>query len=252
MDKIALVTGSEGAIGQEIVKAFLKENFLVIGIDKNISNRTKSKNYKPIAANLFNFSVDKEYRKNTVIKIHDFIPKKISKFIIINNAAIQVLKNVNEVSWSDWEKSFTVNTVSPFFLIQAFIGLLKSSKGHVINISSVHSKLTKKNFTCYAASKAALESLTKSLALELSPLGISVNAIAPAAINTNLLKDSFKSNPEKLNELKHCHPSKDIGRPKNIAKFIKTVAISDDFFLTGSVIDYDGGISNVLHDPEHF
>lgn len=252
MNKIVIITGSEGGIGKEIVKTFLKEGFLVIGIDKDMSSSKKLKNYIPILANLTNFSTDEDYRKKTLKKINDFLPKKITKFIIVNNAAVQVLKDIEDVKWPDWQQSFAVNTVSPFFLIQAFIGLLKSSKGHVINISSVHSKLTKKNFTCYAASKAGLESITKSLSLELSPLGISINAIAPAAINTNLLKDSFKSNPEKLNELKNYHPTQDIGRPKNIAELIKAVALSNDFFLTGSIIDYDGGIGNVLHDPDHF
>ena len=80
-----------------------------------------------------------------------------------------------------------VNLVAPFFLTQGLIDILIASNGHVINMSSIHAKLTKTNFTCYATSKAALEALTRSLALELSAKGVSVNAIAPAAIATQML-----------------------------------------------------------------
>ena len=140
--------------------------------------------------------------------------------------------------------------MAPFFLVQGLLEELKSSHGHVINVSSIHAKLTKPRFTCYAASKAALEALTRSLAIELSPLGISVNAIAPAAISTEMLKAGFNHAPEKLSELERCHPSKNIGTPEDIAAFIHMSTNHSGKFLTGSVIDYNGGIAGVLHDPE--
>lgn len=173
----------------------------------------------------------------------------MKKFIIINNAAEQILKPVAEIEWTDWEHSFSVNTIAPFFLVQGFIQELSTYQGHVINISSIHAKLTKTNFTCYASSKAALEGITRSLALELSSLGISINAIAPAAISTEMLKAGFDDMPEKLHELESYHPSKSIGTPLQTASLVKAITDQEGGFLSGSVIDFSGAIASRLYDP---
>ena len=170
--------------------------------------------------------------------------------MLINNAAEQILKSVAEIQWLDWENSLAVNTVAPFFLVQGLIKELIEARGHVINISSIHAKLTKTKFTCYGASKAALEAVTRSLALELSPLGISVNAVAPAAISTKMLKASFKDKPEKLRELESYHPSRGIGAPAQVALFVKTITDQQGGFLTGTVLEFNGGIACRLHDPD--
>ncbi len=157
---------------------------------------------------------------------------------------------MSELSWDDWDITLSVNTVAPFFFVQGFLEELTKTHGHVINISSIHSRLTKADFTCYAASKAALETLTKSLALELSIKGISVNAIAPAAIATKMLKDGFAATPEKLKELESYHPTGRIGSPEELASFVKSISEQKGNFLAGSIIDFSGGISSKLHDPD--
>ena len=153
------------------------------------------------------------------------------------------------MNWGDWDKTLTVNAVAPFFLLQGFLEQLIKTHGHVINISSIHSRLTKANFSCYATSKAAVEALTRSLALELSAKGVSVNAIAPAAIATQMLKDGFAESPEKLKELESYHPAGMIGSPEELAAFVKSVTEQKGGFLTGSVLEFNGGIAGRLHDP---
>jgi NAD(P)-dependent dehydrogenase (short-subunit alcohol dehydrogenase family) len=116
-------------------------------------------------------------------------------------------------------------------------------------VTSIHAKLTKPNFICYAASKAALEAVTRSLALELSPKGVSVNAVAPAAISTEMLKVGFKDSPKNLRKLESYHPSKAIGTPEQVGRFVKSITDQEGGFLTGAVLEFNGGIAARLYDP---
>ena len=249
MSKFAVITGSSGGIGSALVDAFLSDNYSVIGIDTTDSGRN-SVGFVEINTDLFEFTKNENYREQIFNQINNHLPKQLDDFVLINNAAVQILNPVSKLNLSDWDKTLTVNTIAPFFLVQGFLEQLIKTHGHVINISSIHSKLTKEKFSCYATSKAALEALTRSLALELSVKGVSVNAIAPAAIATKMLKDGFAESPEKLKELESFHPAGMIGSPEELASFVKSVAEQSGGFLTGSVLEFNGGIAGKLHDPD--
>jgi NAD(P)-dependent dehydrogenase (short-subunit alcohol dehydrogenase family) len=248
MSKFAVITGSSGGIGSALVDAFLSDNYSVFGIDATDSGRN-SVGFVEINTDLCEFTKNENYREQILNQIKNHLPERLDDFVLLNNAAVQILNPVSKLNWSDWDKTLTVNAVAPFFLVQGFLEQLIKTHGHVINISSIHSRLTKENFSCYASSKAALEALTRSLALELSVNGISVNAIAPAAIATQMLKDGFAESPEKLKELESYHPAGMIGSPEELAAFVKSVAEQRGGFLTGSVLEFNGGIAGKLHDP---
>lgn len=248
MSKFAVITGSSGGIGSALVDAFLSDSYSVVGIDTADSGRN-SVRFVEINADLCEFTKNENYREQTLNQIKNHLPERLEDFVLINNAAVQILNPVSKLNWSDWDKTLTVNAVAPFFLVQGFLEQLIKTHGHVINISSVHSRLTKENFSCYASSKAALEALTRSLALELSKKGVSVNAIAPAAINTKMLKDGFANVPHKLKQLESYHPSGSIGTPEELAVLVKSITKQKGSFLTGSILDFNGGISSCLHDP---
>lgn len=250
MKKVALITGSSGGIGIALARAYLDDGYFVIGLDRNSSEFLALDAYVHIDVNLLMFSKEAPYRKNILEKIKEYLPRQVSNFVLINNAAEQILRPMAEIQWQDWEDSLAVNTVAPFFLVQGLTEELILSRGHVINISSIHAKLTKTKFTCYGAAKAALESITRSLALELSPFGISVNTVAPAAISTKMLEAGFHGKPEKLRNLESYHPSNSIGAPANLALFVKTITDRQDGFLTGTILEYNGGIACRLHDPD--
>ena len=253
MSKVAIITGSSGGIGTALVRTYIDDGFFVIGLDRNPSNVTaishNTSSFAELDVNLQIFAKENSYRAKILQEIRDFFPGELQKLIIINNAAAQILKAVPEISWQDWETSFAVNTAAPFFLTQGLVEELEETSGHVVNVSSIHAKLTKANFTCYAASKSAIETLTRSLALELSQKGISINAVAPAAIATDMLRAGFIDAPEKLHELSVYHPSNSIGTPKEVASFIKAITDHEGGFLTGAILDIDGGISARLYDP---
>ena len=249
MSKVAIITGSSGGIGLALVKTFLADGYFVLGLDKDLSKPNISESYAEIEVNLLTFAKDASYRDSVLGIIKKRLPSEMDQFVLINNAAEQILKSVTNIRWKDWENSLAVNTVAPFFFVQGLTKELIASSGHVVNISSIHAKLTKTKFSCYSASKSALEAITRSLALELSPMGVSVNAVAPAAISTEMLKASFKDQPEKLLELKRYHPAGDIGTPGQIASFVKSIADQRGGFLTGSILEFNGGIAGQLHDP---
>lgn len=250
MSKVAIITGSSGGIGQALVETYRSDGYLVVGLDKNPLKIKDSNGFVHLTTNLLSLAKEPEYRDMIVGDIKRHLPEVINDFVVVNNAAEQILNPVEEITWSDWERSLGVNAVAPFFLVQSLIDLLTINRGHIINVTSIHAKQTKKGFSCYAASKAALESITRSFSVELSLRGISINSIAPAAIATKMLFSGFHGETEKLKGLEACHPSNSIGNPSDIAQLIKSITDHKSGFLTGAVIEFNGGISGWLNDPD--
>jgi len=251
MNNVVIITGSSGGIGKALVQTYQEDNFFVIGIDKVQSNNS-ALNFFGIETDLDDFVKDIKSRESLIAQIREMLPKDINEFILINNAAVQILKPIEQIDYIHMNESITINSLAPFFMAQSLQKELSEHMGHIINISSIHSNQTKSSFACYAMSKAALESITRSLAIEMSPHGVSVNAIAPAAILTDMLKDGFNNNNKKINELESYHPSNKIGSPEELALFIKSISQHKGRFLTGSIIDFNGGIASKLNDPNNF
>ena len=249
MSKFLILTGSSGGIGQSISETYSKDGYTVLELDK-INKTQSNKNAIYLKVDLLKYSKDHDYRSKIKKHIKSFIPEDIKKFVIINNAAVQILNPLSRISNSDWDNTLSVNLIAPFFLIQDFEEELKKYKGHIVNISSIHSRLTKTNFLFYASSKAAIDSMTRSLAIELSKFGVKVNAVSPAAIKTEMLKKGFTGRLNKLNQLESCHPAKEIGNPDDLATFIKSITDQVSNFMTGSIFDFNGGIGGRLNDPE--
>ncbi|WP_263975517.1 SDR family NAD(P)-dependent oxidoreductase [Leptolyngbya sp. 7M] len=163
--------------------------------------------------------------------------------ILVNNAGIEKHAPFETVTEADYEAVMNVNLKGVFFATQAFVNHLVATQrtGKVINISSVHEELPFPNFTAYCASKGGMKMLTRNLAVELGPLGITINNVAPGAIetpiNTKLLND-----PEKLGALLHNIPLGRLGQPQDVAALVEFLASSDADYITGSTFFVDGGL----------
>ena len=200
--KVVIITGGAGGIGQELVSAFLADEALVISVDKKpVLDVGEHALHKSLAIDLSKIASDQRYLSLSISEIRSLLPAGLEEMILINNAAVQRLGSVGDLTQFDWQESFNVNVSAPFFLTQGLTPELVKYSGSVLNVSSIHARLTKKEFACYAASKAALESLTRSLALEMSVNGITVNAVAPAAIATEMLLAGFNGDIEKIDAI---------------------------------------------------
>ena len=242
--KKILITGSNGGIGQALCKKFSENDWYVVGTDQQKNSVNKLNEYYQI--NLMH--IEDKPSIDCMLNLSKSVFNN-GLDCLINNAALQIVKPFKDLTHNDFINSLKINTIAPFILLKHFMGNIVLSKGSVINIGSIHAKLTKKNFLAYSTSKAALEGLTRSLAVEYGSL-ISVNGISPAAIESKMLLEGFKGNISKIDALRECHPANKIGDTATVAELSFFLANCRDRFLNGSIIDLSGGISSQLHDPE--
>ncbi len=242
----ALITGVSGGIGSALVQAFHAAGYRIIATDLvppvNVPNIDHF-----FQINLERL-IENETEANAFYQEIRSVLKDAGLKVLVNNAALQIIKPLHELTVRDLMRTLNTNTAAPFFLIQHFISDLEKLGGSVVNISSIHAKLTKPNFVAYATSKAALSGLTRAMAVEMGAR-IRINAIAPAAIATSMLKAGFEGRPESFQQLSDMHPTGRIGEPSEVASLAVFLASANAQFINGAVLDLDGGIGSRLHDP---
>lgn len=241
--KTALVTGSNGDLGKSITKKLSDNGFQVIGLDFK-------KNTNDLVFEYIKFDLKKLNTKYDAAKLKSSINKILNKKgldLLVNNAAIQ--KNDDFVSLSNkgFLEVMQVNSYAPIFMSKELLKFFNKGAS-IINIGSIHSKLTKPGFFSYSVSKGALATATRSMALSIGDK-IRVNSIEPAALDTKMLRDGFKNNKSKLRQLKKYHPTNTIGSPDEVAELVLALTSGNLKFLNGSNIEINGGISSRLHDP---
>jgi glucose 1-dehydrogenase len=163
--------------------------------------------------------------------------------ILVNNAGVEKHADFWDVSEADYDFVMDVNLKGVFFTTQAFVRHLLAAKrpGKIINTSSVHEELPFPRFTPYSMSKGGLKMMTRTLAIELAAFGITVNSIAPGAIETPINR-TLLSDPEKLRALLDNIPLKRLGKPSEIAGLAAFLASSDADYITGTTVVADGGL----------
>lgn len=167
---------------------------------------------------------------------------------IVHNAALQRLGLFSQLSAFDWLDTLAVNLIAPVAISRALLPQLKSHRGSIVHIGSIHSHLTKPGFTAYATSKAALAGLTRAMAVELGGL-VRVNAIEPAAIATPMLEAGFAATPDLKAQLQAFHPTGSIGSPADVGRAVLFLLDPSNSFVNGCVLPLGGGIHCRLHDP---
>lgn len=241
-----VVTGAAGGIGQALVSAFSKAGYVVIGAD--LVERPEGLDCRHyLCCDLQRTVTDEGYAEEVFARIRAMLAGQPLD-ALVNNAAVQKLGAVEQLRRDDWRATLDVNLLAPFFWTQNLLPELEAAGGSVLNISSIHARLTKADFVAYATSKAALTGMTRAMAVELGAR-VRINAIEPAAIDTPMLRAGFEGRPQALAALAECHPAGGIGSPAGLAEIALGVVQSRSQFLNGSVLAFDGGISALLHDP---
>lgn len=242
-----LITGAAGGIGRALVARFAAAGYDVIATDHVAPPVNLPCKYY-FSIDLARTVKDEAYAGLQFAAIAQCLNGN-GLGALINNAAVQILGGVDSLTLADWRQTLDVNLLAPFVWTQSMLGQLERVGGCVVNISSIHARLTKKNFVAYATSKAALSGMTRAMAVDLRGR-VRVNAIEPAAIETIMLKMGFGGNDASLEVLKECHPINRLGSPDEVARLALAIAGSDVEFIHGACIPLDGGISNRLFDPE--
>jgi len=244
MPKLAvLITGSSGGIGSSVAARFQEEGFKVIGVDVSASSASVTDH---LSIDLAGLSSECELQKFK-FKVEEVLGDD-SLSAVVNCAAVQVISPIKNMKIDQLIHSLQVNCVSAFAVTKSVLDLLHRNRGVVINIGSIHSRLTKPNFLAYSTSKAALEALTRGLAVELGD-SLRICGISPAAIETAMLRNGFFGHEEKLDRLADCHPTRRLGSPEEVGRLVYLLVNQDLPFLNGSIISMDGGIGAVLNDP---
>ena len=250
-DKVVLITGAAQGIGQGIALKFAEEGAQIAIFDV-IEPKQTIKKIQDIGGQVFwqNVNITDE---NLVKESIDAIISKWNKIdILVNNAGIFPIEHFHELSVALFRKIFDINVVGTFicskYIVQHFIS--KNIKGIIINIASVGGIREELYNSHYNASKAAVISLSKSMAFELGKYGIRVNAIAPGAISTRgartatPFQESGKIPPEFLEyQTRKRSPLIAMGDPEDIANMALFISSNQSRYITGAVITIDGGRS---------
>lgn len=233
-DKVAIVTGSSKGIGRAIAVRLAEE-----GCKVTINYKTdieKAKETQKLIGSTNSLLVQADI--SNVTECNKLVEETIKRFggvdILVNNAGIFHRKPTYDTTEEDWNNVINTNVRSVFFL-SIYASRYMKEGGSIINISSCRVKKRRAGIEPYTASKAGVESITKTFAIEFAEKGIRVNAISPGPISSDPYHKAAGS--------WQYVPLKRIGEPEEIASVVAFLASSDASFVTGTIIDVDGGFS---------
>jgi glucose 1-dehydrogenase len=250
-DKGAIVTGSSSGIGQSIAVRLATEGASIV-VDYRShpegANDTK-KQIEATGSKVIVIQADVAKLADT----QNLIDQAWQQFgrcdILVNNAGIEKPADFWDVTERDYDAVLNVNLKGAFFLTQAFVRRLRDAKlpGRIINISSVHENMAFPHYSTYCASKGGMRMLTRNLAVELGPIGITINNIAPGAIATPINKSLLDDKP-KLDALLKNIPLGRLGSPDDVASLAAFLASDEASYITGSTYVIDGGLIVNYHE----
>lgn len=244
-NKVALVTGAVQGIGRGIALRLAREGADIAMNVMQDDERARSTREEILACGVRCEALVADV--SDVAAVQSMMAQAYLLFtrvdVLVNNAGIERRAGFLDVGEEDYDQVLDVNLKGPFFLTQAFAAHLKQAglPGRVINISSVHEELPFPHYTPYCASKGGLKMLMRNAAIELAPLGITVNNVAPGAIRTPINADLLED-PARLERLRQQIPLGRMGEPADVAGVVAFLASDDASYVTGSTIVIDGGL----------
>ncbi len=236
----ALITGASRGIGRGIAKSFAKN-----GWDLILTCRRSVDALKDLKE-----SLEKEYGVRILASVGDIaeedyvtalfqeVRETFSRLdVLVNNAGVDHMGLLQDLPKKEWDRILAVNLTAPYLCIKAAIPLMRDAGGSIVNISSVYGAFGASYEAAYAASKGGIDTLTRSLAKELAPLHIRVNAVCPGAIDTDMNAVLSKEDRDLL-----CEeiPAGRFGTPEEVGALVFAIATAHPY-LTGQRIALDGG-----------
>ncbi len=232
-----IITGIGGGIGMATAAAFAADGWSVAGADVAVPNDGGAFDIRRLDIGA----------PGAERHLHDFFADLGRIDAVVNAAGVQNIGSVMDTDDAEWDRIMAVNARGAMWASRAALPLLQSSRGCVVNVSSVHAVATTPGAAAYAASKAALVSMTRSLALEWAP-DVRVNCVLPGAIDTQMLaagltRDAAAGGDDGMKRLASQIPGGRVGRPEDVAQAILFLADPGrSSFITGQALIVDGGV----------
>jgi NAD(P)-dependent dehydrogenase (short-subunit alcohol dehydrogenase family) len=241
MSKVVLITGVSGGIGSATAQTFAKAGWHVIGVGRRQVDSLPDVHHF-IRADVSSVSDSQ--------RIFAEVAKEVGRIdALINNAAIQICKPLVETTPEEWDAVMATNLRSVYLAVRHSYPMMRGHDGAIVNVSSVHAIATSANIAAYAASKGALLTLTRALAIELASDKIRVNAVLPGAVDTPMLHAGLTRGhvqgadvQELMQDLGRRTVIGRVGQPEEIAQAILFLADNErSSFITGQALVVDGG-----------
>ena len=238
--RTALVTGGAQGIGSGIAEVFVQHGFAVAILDQKPALGIVRK-LREAGGDVEGFVADITKSAQVARSVRDIIKRFVRIDVLVNNAGTCQNKTILETTEGDWDEVMNVNLKGAFFCCQAVLPtMIKQRRGRIINISSIVARRGAiHGHVHYAASKAGLHGLTRTLALWAARYGITVNAVAPGSIDTELLHKI--NSPEKIHDVMKHTPLRRLGTPADVGELVAFLASDAACNMTGVVIDINGG-----------
>jgi len=240
-NKVVIITGAASGIGRQTALLFAREGAKVVVADLNEKGgREIVEEIKKAGGEAFFAKLDVCNREQSQEVVKETLDRYGKIDVLINNAGINQDALIQKMTEEQWDNVLTVDLKGPFNCIQAVVdAMTEHGTGEIINVSSIVGLYGNIGQTNYAAAKAGLIGMTKTLAKELGKKGIRINAVAPGFISTPMTAKV----PEKiLDMMKEKTPLKRLGQPDDVAYALLYLASDEANFVNGAVLSVDGGL----------
>jgi NAD(P)-dependent dehydrogenase (short-subunit alcohol dehydrogenase family) len=240
--KIAIVTGGASGLGLAIAKKFVTQSIRTIIVGRNEQKLQEAK------ASLGDLCSTVAFDLNQLDQIPGQVKNIAERFgkidILVNNAGINLKKEMTEVTDAEFQQILQTNLTGVFTLSREVSKIMIPQKsGAIVNISSMAAHYGIPKVIAYTASKAAIEGMTRSMTVDLSPSGIRVNCVAPGFIVTNMSTIALNNDPERKQRVLARTPMGKLGLPEDVANAVYFLVSDEAAYITGAVLPVDGGNS---------
>lgn len=243
--KVALITGASSGIGRSSALVFAENGYNVVAVGRNeheLGTLRDEARELPGAIRLHLADITETSQVDRLIS--ETIQHLGQIDALINCAGIIKTGSIENTTLDDWDKMMNINVRSVFYIMQKCVPHLETTKGNIVNISSVTGLRAFPGVLAYCVSKAAIDQLTRCTALELAPKGVRVNAVNPGVVVSNLHKRGGMSEVDYEKFLEHAketHPLGRPGQPRDVAELVYFLASEKASWITGVTYEVDGG-----------
>ncbi|WP_338116077.1 glucose 1-dehydrogenase [Paenibacillus monticola] len=247
--KVCIITGGASGIGEIMAKRFAEEGAIIVIADidgqagQRVALEIGSAQGSQVA---YSFQLDVSSESEVQALVTDIMNQHGRLDVLVNNAATILPKPLEEVSEPEWTRLMNINLKSVYLMTKHTIGLLRQTKGNIVNMASLNGLIGQKQNAAYAATKGAMIALTKSLALDYAVDGVRVNCICPAGVSTPLLEKWIQEQDDPVRArtaLNDMHPLGRPALPEEVADAALFMASGLARFVTGVALPVDGGAS---------